>query len=361
MLRWLGRRPRGGLSLAALLGSVNAACANTYPAPRPPPAELSAGAPPAAWSARAGSALTAPVAADDSTLFVAGMDRKVYALDLRTGKPRWSARLPGVIPDGVLRKDTLLYAGTGRPEGRVDAMVTRTGRRIWRANTGNVSAPLALMDGTLVVQTRTGTVLGLDPRTGVIRWRRRLGIGRAAAVAAGDSSFVVATLDSLFRVSARDGRVLVRRRSPGPIVSTWRLDGSRLLAGTGDSLVVAIGSDSLTEVWRTRLDAPVLVAPALVGDTVFAVSRIGTVYRIAAGTGETTRVAALHWPVTAAPVARDSLLLVGGADGTLRALRRDGSEEWRLALWDPVPIAPLLLGDAIVAFGGNGDLKLLRP
>jgi outer membrane protein assembly factor BamB len=29
------------------------------------------------------------VAVDDSTLYAAGMDRKVYALDLRTGKLRW--------------------------------------------------------------------------------------------------------------------------------------------------------------------------------------------------------------------------------------------------------------------------------
>jgi outer membrane protein assembly factor BamB len=89
MLRSWNGRARGGLSLAALLGSVNAACTNPHPPPRPAPAELSAGAPPAAWSARAGSALTGPVAVDDSTLYAAGMDRKVYALDLRTGKLRW--------------------------------------------------------------------------------------------------------------------------------------------------------------------------------------------------------------------------------------------------------------------------------
>jgi outer membrane protein assembly factor BamB len=267
-----------------------------------------------------------------------------------------------VIADGLLLRDTLLFVGSGRPEGRVEALTTRRlGRRVWRANTGNVSAPLAIVGGTLIVQTRSGTVLGLDPRTGTVRWRRRVGTGRAAPAAGDDGTFVVATLDSLFRLSAADGKVRARRRSPGPIVSGWRSAGTTLLAGTGDSLVIAVDRDSLSERWRARLDAPVLVAPAVVGDTIFAVSRVGTLYRIDAGSGETARIAALHWPVTAAPVAFDSLLLVGGADGTVRALRRDGGELWRLALWDPVPFAPLLLSDGIVAFGGNGDLKLLRP
>jgi hypothetical protein len=56
----------------------------------------------------------------------------------------------------------------------------------------------------------------------------------------------------------------------------------------------------------------------------------------------------------------DGLVLLGGADGTLRAFRPDGSEAWRVQLSWPVELGPLLLADGMVAVGGDGDLHRYR-
>ena len=56
----------------------------------------------------------------------------------------------------------------------------------------------------------------------------------------------------------------------------------------------------------------------------------------------------------------DGHLLLGGADGTLRALRPDGTEVWRIQLWRPVELGPVALDDGILAIGGNGDLHRYR-
>jgi hypothetical protein len=95
-----------------------------------------------------------------------------------------------------------------------------------------------------------------------------------------------------------------------------------------------------------------------VGDTVFAASRIGTIYHILVSTGEATRLAALHWPLTSGPVVYDSLLLVGGADGTVRAVTRDGHDLWRIAAWRPVELEPVPLAPGLLVIGGNGDFHL---
>jgi outer membrane protein assembly factor BamB len=112
------------------------------------------------------------------------------------------------------------------------------------------------------------------------------------------------------------------------------------------------------------LDAPVLGTPAAQGDTLYAASRRGTLYRIAASAPDSmpvaTPIAELDWPVTSSVSVLGGLVLLGGADGTLRALRPDGREAWRIQLSLPVELGPLPLDDGMVAVGGDGDLHRYR-
>jgi outer membrane protein assembly factor BamB len=223
---------------------------------------------------------------------------------------------------------------------------------------------MALVDGILVAETQRGDVFGLDPAGGPVRWRRMVGFSRIPAVAGDSGTLVVATIDSLFRINARDGKVVRRARSPGAIVSPWLEHRGLLVAGTTDSGVVAIAPGDLQPRWRVALDAPVLGTPAAQGDTFYAASRRGTLYRIAAGAPDSvpvaTPIAELDWPVTSSVTVLDGLVLLGGADGALRALRPDGSEAWRIQLSLPVELGPLPLDDGMVAVGGDGDLHRYR-
>jgi outer membrane protein assembly factor BamB len=282
-------------------------------------------------------------------------------VNLANGQQRWSSRLGGLIGGGVLVAGDTVYAASSRPEGRVYALDGATGRRIWRSGTGPVNAPLALVDSTLVAETQRGEIVALDRRTGVVRWRRRLGAARVPAVPGDSGTLIVATVDSLFRIAARDGKVVRRAASPGAVVSPWIEQRGRLVAGTTDSLVVAVDRDSLRVRWQVSLDAPVLGSPAAVGDTLFAASRRGSLFRIVGDSAPiATRVAELDWPVTAPVSVLDGLVLLGGADGTLRALRPDGGEAWRVQLRWPIELAPLPLDDGLLAIGGDGDLHRLR-
>jgi outer membrane protein assembly factor BamB len=355
---------QGALSLALLAGSVNAACARSPSAAAGPAALMpvpdSGGAPAQVWQTKTGRRFTGPMVVAGGTIYGAGLDRKVYAVDLASGQTRWSTRLGGLVGGGVLVAGDTVYAASSRPEGRVFALDGKTGHRLWRTPTGPVEAPLALVHGMLVAETQRGEIIGLD-RSGAIKWRRKLGVARIAATEADSGTFIVATVDSLFRVSAADGKVARRAASPGSILSPWIGYGGALVAGTADSLVVAIGPDDLRPRWRVALDAPVLDAPAAHGDTLFAASRRGSVYRITADSSATAaRVAELEWPVTAPVAIHDGLILLGGADGVLRALSPDGSEAWRVQLRWPIELAPLPLADGLLAVGGNGDLHRYR-
>jgi outer membrane protein assembly factor BamB len=352
----------GALSLALLLGGVNAACVNYQPPPRPLPVQATANAPTQVWATRAGRRFTGNVALRDGKLYGAGVDRKVYAVDLTSGEVAWSQRLSGIVAGGVLVSGDTVFAASSRPDGRVYALDRTTGERIWRERTGAVGAPLALSGGVLLVPTQRGDILGMGPDNGELRWRRRLGMSRVAPLEVADGNVVVATVDSLFLLRAHDGEVTHRMRSPGTILSHWiRLRGS-LVAGTTDSQVVALDPATLKLSWSVKVDAPVLDAPAAEGDTLFVATRRGTLYRIAPGEPrKAEQVVALDWPVTTPVTIVGGQILLGGADGQLRALNPKGEELWRVQLWRPVELSPVALDDGIIAIGGGGDLHRYRP
>ena len=318
-------------------------------------------APTPVWTAKAGRQFTDPVEVQGNTLYGGSIDRKVYAVDLASGDVRWSSRLPGMIVGGVLLSGDTIFVASSRPEGRIAALRRFGGKQIWRLGTNPIGAPLTLVDGILVALTQRGEALGVNPATGTIRWRRRVGVARTAAMAAGTGGLLIATTDSLLRLSSADGKVTHRTVSPGTVVSSWVAHNGALVAGTTDSQVVSIRPEDLTRNWAVQVDAPVLDAPAFLGDTLFLATRIGTVYRIDPGPGPLARqIAALDWPITSAVTVLGQQIILGGADGTIRALRTDGSEVWRVRVWRPVELGPVPLPDGLVAIGGNGDLHRFR-
>ncbi len=354
---------RGALSLVLLLGSVNAACTAYRPPPATPmPGDAASGAAPTqVWATRAGRRLTGRLVVDGGQIYGAGVDRKVYAVDLGTGAVVWSSRLSGLIAGGVLVSGDTVYAASSRPEGRVYALQRATGKRIWRSKTGPVAAPLSIAGGTIIVSAQRGALLGLDARDGAVRWRQGMAMARIAPVATGDGAVIVAAVDSIYRLQADDGVVTHRVRSPGAIVSPWLSRGDVLVAGTTDSQVVALAASDLTQRWSVRLDAPVLGSPAALGDTIYAASRRGTLYRIGPGTAPVAhRLVELDWPVTAPVMVINGEIVLGGADGTVRAFRPDGKEVWRVQLWRPIELGPIALDDGLIAIGGNGDLHRYR-
>ncbi len=349
------------MSLALLLGSVNAACVNFRPPPKPVAASVAGNAPTPVWTAKAGRRFTGQVKLEDNTLYGGSIDRKVYAVDLVSGDVRWSSRLAGMIVGGVLVSGDTIFAASSRPEGRIYALRRRSGKQIWRTSSPPIGAPLALIEGMLIAQTQRGEVLGLDPLTGAIRWRRRVGVARATPAHAGSGGVLVATTDSLVRLMTADGRVTQRVASPGTVISPWLTHAGAVVAGTTDSLVVSINPADLSRNWTLKVDAPVLGSLAALGDILYLATRSGTVYRIEPGPEpQLKRIASLRWPISTPVTIIGQEILLGGADGTIRALRTDGREVWRVRVWRPVELGPIALNDGLLAIGGNGDLHRFR-
>ncbi len=349
----------GGWSLAALGMSVNAACANFRPPPPQIPPEAAGAAPAEVWSVRAGRGITDPLVVSGSVALLAGTDRVLRAISVDDAKEVWNRRLPGAAVGGVMLRDSVVYLATHRPQGRVLAIAAATGVRLWESSPGEATTAVGTAADLVAVVNREGRLVAMDMRTGRRRWDRRVGLSRVAPAGAGNA-FIVSTQDSLLRIETSAGRTTHRRPSPGPVLEPWLAYRGHLVAPTGDSLIVAIDPADLREAWSARVDAPVMGDLAVRGDTIWAVTRIGTLYRIVAGR-PAEALASLGAPVTTGVALLGDLILFGAADGVLRAMTRDGREAWRVGLSWNITVDPVAIDDGFIALGGDGDLHRYRP
>lgn len=108
----------------------------------------------------------------DGVLYLGSYDRRLYAIDARTGAVQWRSAETATNwfwTEPLVDGDTL-YAGN--LDGRVYALDRATGVRRWRSeNLGSqVRGRLALKDGVLLAPTRGGQLWGLRPDSGQKAW-----------------------------------------------------------------------------------------------------------------------------------------------------------------------------------------------
>ena len=340
-------------------GLVNAACGDVRPIP---PAPLLADpAHPAPftqrWLSRPGQGFLGPLSVRGDTLVGSGYDRRLVAMTLDKGKKIWDYRLAGGASAGVVGSGDTVFAASDRPQGEVRAFERAHGREIWKQrHTGRIATALTLLDSLVVVAPLEGGLLALDRRDGHIVWKDRGKAIVAAPLPGVSGEILVTTGDSLFRVSASDGKLRGKAKSPVPISVPWIDADSSVIVAGGDGAVAEIRKGDLSVVWRAMLDDAVIVPPTLSHDTIWVATQKGTIYRIPRANSRAEQFLSLANPISAAPTPWHDLLLVGMADGTLRAFDSTGAERWRIAVGGPLYSAPIPLADGLLVLGGRGDL-----
>jgi outer membrane protein assembly factor BamB len=242
---------------------------------------------------------TSAATVSDGTVYVGSADKRLYALDAKTGLEKWHFDTEGMVRSTPAVVDGRVFFGSR--DHRVYAVDARTGALEWRYDTLRevVSSPL-VADGTVYIGSRASDLLALSAVTGQLRWKYFYW-----------SSWV----ESSARI--RNGTVYV---------------------GSSDAQqVFAIDAATGQRVWSADVDGSPWSTPAVTDDRVYIgvagvlgyfIDHHGAFFALDRATGHVVWRYPMHpvlgattYGVASSPAVGQGLVFFGGLDGTFYAFR----------------------------------------
>jgi outer membrane protein assembly factor BamB len=343
-----------------------------------------------AWSTTYQDRVTAPVVSD-GRIYVGSHDNHLYALDAGGGR-LWSFETGDEIASAPSVWGETVYVSS--KDGSVYGLDAASGERQWEYETGaDVTASPLVSDGKILVGNYDGSFVALDAEGGAELWTHDIPepIYHVAAYADGtafvvDDTPALTAIDAVsgerqwrfeeyagetYSVSVRDGRVYyvnwgrtyVLDRETGDVIDTISgetagyvgspaIGTDRLYLACGDgNHICAISTVTGEKRWERRLarSTGVFSPPALVGDTLYVGSGIGTFYALDSATGEVLWHMDTGDPImTGIAVAGDRIVFSTEA-GTVYSLTSDQGWNW-----------PVVFGGGVLGAAAMGYAALRR-
>ena len=239
-------------------------------------------APSRTWAVRLGRGTLGMPAIGDRVGVVATVDRWVYAFDMRTGRTYWRHRADAPFgPAGVLAGGGRVYAASEGNLGRVVAVDLRTGRRRWTARVGDVAAPMVLAGEVLYGVTSAGSAFAHRTSDGRPVWTREVGPARSSPILLGDRIAIVTLRDTLVTLDRATGRIVAQATLPSSAVAPpTRLDDSTIVVPSPDGALLAVAVPGGAVRWRVATGEPVAGAAVVARDTVWALTTGCLLWRV---------------------------------------------------------------------------------
>jgi outer membrane protein assembly factor BamB len=159
----------------------------------------------------------------DKLVYVGTWDHKVYALNLKNGRVRWSYDTGDEIDSSAAYADGIVYIGTN--EGHVYALNAWTGALLWRASSFSsfgrreyFYATPTVAYGRVYIGNTDGTLYAFGAKTGHLLWAQHAGTYVYSAAAVWQHRVYVGTYDGRFRAfDAATGDPVWTWEAPGKI------------------------------------------------------------------------------------------------------------------------------------------------
>jgi outer membrane protein assembly factor BamB len=174
--------------------------------------------------------------------------------------------------------------------GAITAIDVRTGERVWRVETRDLSGllprPQVVGDDLVVVPSVDGTLRALHLKDGTPAWTAGDVPVEVAPASVGALIAVVTTHGELRAFEARTGAPRFDRRLPGPVKGGLLATANNLLVAVcTDGTAVAVRPHDGAEVWRRSFPRGIFSEPAAGDDVIAVATEDGTLAAFATATG----------------------------------------------------------------------------
>jgi len=282
---------------------------------------------------------------EGDTLYVSCFDGKVYALDPKSGKRRWTAATKGAIYSSPVVADGTLYVGS--MDHGFYAFDAKNGHPRWRYDAGTPLFSTPSVANGVVCFGANRKIVGLDAATGHEKWTQEAGSFFQSRVAVDPPS-------------GRGG------------------GGGAFYLGGWDNTLYALDSQTGTPKWKAQMGraqagkgplsfyySPAIASPAVAGGRVYVCTDDGILHAVNAQTGRDDW--AIHAPSGgdsfgySSPLAVNGVVYCGGLgkNGDVYALSAtDGALLWRCPTGaENYDSSATLLGDKIVIGSVRGTIS----
>jgi outer membrane protein assembly factor BamB len=272
------------------------------------------------------------------TAYFPGPGSLLRSVDLRTGKPRRSARLQ--VCDGLLRVSVdTLYATS--PDGSLHSIDVRSDGVRWSQGLGQpaVGCPPEVAAGSVIVMTEEPRPLGdaTDPAekrvqaflevTGQPNWSYRPERPLSGDWAVTDSGIYLVqqvgfSRQRIVAVDPADGEPLWRFDAAANLAVAPAAVSGLVVFGDVDNRLVALDAKSGAQLWERKTKGRVLTRPFAVGDTLFTADRAATLtaWKLPAGRKLRSYEVLLSADRQGAPACTDDWLYLTDSQGDMHAL-----------------------------------------
>ncbi len=281
------------------------------------------------WTAKIPRPLATSPALDSRRVYVSSLGGVVLALRRTTGKRIWRYRVGARTESSPLLVGTTVYFGA--EDGTLTALDARNGHRRWRVKVGGaIKGSPAYSGGLLVVGSYDGHVYGFDARTGAQRWRTG-GLGKYGGFRQGHFYSTPTIAYGRVYIGSTDGRVYSLVASTGKIAWTAETGGyvyagpavvhQEILIGSYDHWFYAFNARTGARRWRFQAGARISGSATVVDDIVYFSTFGNGTFGLDVGNGRQVwrRFEGRYSPVVAT---RDAFYFVGYS--TLRRLKSSG-------------------------------------
>lgn len=299
------------------------------------------------WTFRAGALLEFPPVIGYKTAYVANNSGRLFALDVRTGKVRWSFRGRRCTASSpALAEETVFQTYLNRPpcnaqggqglDGEVVALDARTGKVRWRRSIGPSESSPVVAHGLVYVGDWRGTVHALNARTGRTRWTFTTDDEvKAGATIAGRRLYIGSYDGRVYALDALTGRELWRASAQGRLGGTGNFYSTpaaaygRVYVGNTDGKVYSYGATSGTLRWSQSTGSFVYSSPAVWKLRVYAGSHDRHLYCLDAATGAVKWRFRANGEISGSPTVINERVYFSTVTGRTYVLdARTGKVEW---------------------------------
>lgn len=258
------------------------------------------------WAFKCGDAIETTPLVVGNVVYVACLDKHLYAIDLKSGQQVWKRKL-GSFKASPGYDGGRIYVGD--LEGKVYAVDAAKGDLVWTFETqGEIHAAPNFVAGDVLIGSHDSTLYRID-RGGKKVWEFKIdGPINGAAALAGDRTFVAGCDSLLHVVDVTTGKSLGSVDLGGQAAAGGAVEGDGVYVGTMTNQVLAVNWKTLKKSWEFE-----------------AKRRQQPFYSSAAVTKD--------------------LVVIGGRDKRVYALNREtGVEKWNFVTEGSVDASPVIVG-----------------